>query len=81
MYIFFSEQVILLQSGQLRSKAKVSEVLDPKTMKAISCNVEDYPLEVEEAAGAIVGGILISCGGYQGQEGATDKCFTLQGTD
>ena len=77
--VLFPEHVILFQTGQIRDKAKSAEVFDPKTMKSISCNVEDYPLEVEEAAGAVVGGILISCGGHQGNAGATDQCFKLQG--
>ena len=69
-----------MQTGSSRSKAKTAEILDPSTQKAISCSIEDYPLEVEEVAAAVVGGVPMSCGGYQGgSKGTTDKCFKLQG--
>ena len=78
LLIIFLDSVILLQTGQTRSKSKSSEILDPKTQEAISCNVEDYPIEVEEAAGDLVGGIPMACGGYQGgTKGPTKKCFKL----
>ena len=73
-----SDSVILLQTGQTTSKSKSSEILDPNTQQAISCNVQDYPIEVEEAAGDLVGGIPMACGGYQGGSiGPTKKCFIL----
>ena len=69
-----------MQTGSSRSKAKTAEILDPSTQKAISCSIEDYPLEVEEVAAAVVGGVPMSCGGYQGgSKGTSDKCFKLQG--
>ena len=78
LLIVFLDSVILLQTGQTRSTSKSSEILDPKTQEAISCNVEDYPIEVEEAAGDLVGGIPMACGGYQGgSKGPTRKCFKL----
>ena len=78
LLIIFLDSVILLQTGQTRSTSKSSEILDPKTQQAISCNVEDYPIEVEEAAGDLVGGIPMACGGYQGGSlGPTKKCFKL----
>merc|ERR1712223_1891025 len=74
------DTVLFMQTGSSRSKAKTAEILDPSTQKAISCGIEDYPLEVEEVAAAVVGGVPMSCGGYQGgSKGTTDKCFKLQG--
>ena len=78
LLISFLDSVILLQTGTSRSKSKSSEILDPSTQKATSCNIQDYPIEVEEAAGDLVGGIPMACGGYQGRsKGPTNKCFKL----
>ena len=68
----------LITSGEPRSKAVKSEILDLSDSGNQQCpEWPNYPLEVFGATGGLIGGKVIICGGCCP---ATDKCHVLTKT-